>query len=86
MNDVPDGFEPTDDPQVFDYNPLGFVPTPDDQALVDAAIRNALELEAIPEAERDYVDDPDKYAAPIGFLTEDEERERERRRAAETDA
>jgi hypothetical protein len=86
MNAVPEGFEPTDDPQVFDYNPHGFVPTPEQQAIIDAATRNALALAAIPEAERDYISDPQKYAAPIGFLTEDEERERARRQAGEADA
>jgi hypothetical protein len=86
MNSVPQGFEATDDPEVFDYNPHGFVPTPEQQALIDAATRNARDLAAIPEAERDYIDDPEKYAAPIGFLTEDEERERARRQAAHADA
>ena len=80
MSGVPPGFEPTDAEGVFEFNPDAFVRSPEQQALVDEAIRATRELAAIPPEDRDHVADPAKYALPVGILTDDEERERARRR------
>jgi hypothetical protein len=85
MSGPPEGFVPTEDPDVFEYNPDGYIRSPEEQAMVDDALRNLREREAIPPDQRRYVADPSRFAAPIGVLTDEEERERARRREADTD-
>jgi hypothetical protein len=83
---VPDGFEPTEVENLYEFNPDGYVRTPEEQAIVDAALSASRELESVPADERPRVADPAKYADPIGMLTDDEVSERLRRQETEPGA
>ena len=73
---VPAGYEPSDDPSYFEFNPRGYVRSPEEQAVVEAALRSLREGPELGPPVQPAGPLP-PYALPIGMLTEDEERLRD---------